>query len=93
GVGADAHREGKSLNCHREPDKLIAINLPQFESRCSQAGLRLPNMDVLKKVLRGSHSRKWVKNGPVNTLDPEYPNGRSVSCWVFQQPARTDRII
>lgn len=89
----DAHKMGKSLNCHRDPDKMMAVSLPQFESRCSQAGLRLPNMDLLKKVLRGSHSRKWVKNGPVNVLDPDYPNGKSVSCWVFQQPVRTDRIV
>lgn len=89
----DAHRNGKSLNNSRDPDLKIAINLPQFESRCSHAGLRLPNMDVLKKVLRGSHSRKWLKNGPVNAIDPDFPNGKSVNCWVFQQPAKIDRIV
>ena len=90
---ADAHKQGKSLNNSRDPDQKIAINLPQFESRCSHAGLRLPNMDVLKKVLRGSHSHKWLKNGPVNALDPDFPNGKSVNCWVFQQPAKIDRIV
>jgi hypothetical protein len=85
---AVAHSEGKSINQHRDPEKLIAINLPQFESRCSQAGLRLPNMDVLKKVLRGSHSRKWIGNKNVNN-----PDNRSASCWVFQQPAKPERLI
>ena len=65
----------------------------RIEDPVQLAGLRLPNMDLLKKVLRQSHSRKWVKNGPVNVLDPDYPNGKSVSCWVFQQPVRTDRIV
>lgn len=83
-----AHSEGKSLNQHRSPEKLFAVNLPQFESRCHHAGLRLPNMDLLKKVLRGSHSRKWVANKNVNA-----PNDRSVPCWVFEQPAKPERIV
>lgn len=85
---ASAHGDGKSINQHRDRDTLIAINLPQFESRCSHAGLRLPNMDVLKKVLRGSHSRKWLANKNVNP-----PGNGSVNCWVFQQPAKPERIV
>jgi len=83
-----AHGDGKSLNQSRDPVTKIAINLPQFESRCHHAGLRLPNMDVLKKVLRDSHSRKWLANKNVNA-----PDNRSVPCWVFEQPAKPERII
>ncbi|MCY1672142.1 toprim domain-containing protein [Novosphingobium sp. SL115] len=83
-----AHEEGKSINQSRSPDRLMAVNLPQFESRCHHAGLRLPNMDVLKKVLRGSHSRKWLANKNVNA-----PGNRSVPCWVFEQPAKPERIV
>jgi energy-coupling factor transporter ATP-binding protein EcfA2 len=83
-----AHEEGKSLNQHRNPGKLIAVNLPFFESRCHHAGLRLPNMDVLKKALRNSHSRKWLANKNVNN-----PAGKSVPCWVFEQPAKPERIV
>lgn len=85
---ADAHAEGNGLNRHRDPDKLIAINLPLFEARCHQAGLRLPNMDLLKKSLRGSHSRKWLATKNVNP-----PKGKIDNCWVFQQPAKPERII
>ena len=85
---ATAYEDGKSLNQHRNPDKLIAINLPFFETRCHHAGLRLPNMDVLKKTLRGSHSRKWQANKNVNN-----PAGKAVPCWVFEQPARPERIV
>jgi hypothetical protein len=83
-----AHAEGKSINQHRDRDRLIAINLPLFEARCHQAGLRLPNMDILKKVLRGSQSHRWVATKNVNR-----PDGKVLGCWVFEQPAKAERII
>lgn len=84
----DAHKEGQSINLSRDPDNLIAINLPSFESRCAREGIRLPDMALLKKLLRNSHSRKWLANKPVNT-----PDDKSASCWVFQQPVRPERVI
>jgi hypothetical protein len=83
-----AHAEGKSINQHRDRDRLIAINLPLFEARCHQAGLRLPNMDILKKVLRGSQSHRWVATKNVNR-----PDGKVLVCWIFEQPAKAERII
>lgn len=78
----EAHGEGKSINQHRNRDGLIAINLIEFEARCRAAGLVTPDMDELKKLLRGSKSRKWVATKKVNN-----PAGSIVSCWVFQQPS------
>lgn len=83
-----AWAEGRSLNQHRSRDKLIAINLVQFESRCHSAGIRPPNMDALKKVLRGCRSRKWIASKSVNN-----PAGVSVKCWIFEQPLAVERII
>jgi hypothetical protein len=84
-----AHAEGKSINQHRDRDRLIAVNLPQFEARCHHAGLRLPNMDVLKKVLRGSQSRRWLATKNVNN-----PDNRVLVAWIFEQPAnKAERII
>jgi energy-coupling factor transporter ATP-binding protein EcfA2 len=62
---ADAHGEGKSLNQARNKDALFAIQLPEFEARCRNAGLAPPHLDNLKKVLRSSPrelDRKKVNN-------------------------------
>jgi energy-coupling factor transporter ATP-binding protein EcfA2 len=79
---------GKSLNQHRNKDALCAIQLPEFEARCRNAGLAPPNTEALKKLLRGSKSRKFVDRKKVNN-----PAGTIVGCWVFEQPAKAERII
>lgn len=73
---------GKSLNRHRKPEEFIAINLPEYESRCRNAGLSAPDIDKLKKHLRGSKSRKWLASKAINAVD-----GKTQQCWVFQIPA------
>lgn len=73
--------ESRSLNRHRKPDEKIAINLPDFEARCRNAGIYPPPLDQLKKLLRGSKSRKWLATKAVNP-----PEGKAQQCWVFEQP-------
>ncbi|NOW46208.1 hypothetical protein FHW96_002366 [Novosphingobium sp. SG751A] len=85
---AQAHAEGKSLNQHRDTASLMAINLNDFEARCRNAGITTPNMDLLRKVLRGSKSRKWQATKTVNN-----PAGRGVKCWVFEQPKSQERVV
>lgn len=82
------HAEGRSLNQHRDSEDKIAIRLVDFEARCRHAGIVPPDMDKLKKLLRGSKSRKWLATKPVNN-----PAGHIVSCWIFEQPRRPERII
>lgn len=77
-----AHEEGKSVNQHRDRLEKIAINLPDYQARCRDAGLGQPDLDVLKKHLKTSKSRKWLATKPVNCVD-----GKTRSCWVFQIPA------
>ncbi|MFC0683570.1 toprim domain-containing protein [Novosphingobium clariflavum] len=84
----DDHPEGKSVNQHRDRENHIAINLVDFEARCRNAGIAPPNMDQLKKLLRNSKSRKWIATKNVNN-----PAGRVLSCWVFDQPKKAERII
>ncbi|WP_260925375.1 toprim domain-containing protein [Novosphingobium sp. 9] len=83
-----AHAEGKSLNQHRKPDQKIAIRLVEFEARARQAGIVPPDGDALRKVLRNSHSRKFLKYESVNS-----PSGKHVKCWIFQQPLDAGRVI
>lgn len=84
-LGREPHGDqelGKGLNRHRKPGEYIAINLPDYEARCRNAGLSPPNLDQLKKLLRGSKSRRFMQSKPVNA-----PDGRTQQCWVFQIPA------
>ena len=85
---AEDHNDGKSINQHRNPDAKIAIRLVDYEARCRNAGIAPPDMDKLRNLLRDSKSRKWLSTGNVNN-----PAGKIVSCWVFEQPARPERII
>jgi hypothetical protein len=46
-------------------------------------------MDLLKKLLKGSKSRKFMDRKKVNN-----PAGQINACWVFEQPAtKAERII
>lgn len=78
----DAHEVGASLNRHRRAEDFVAINLPDFEARCRQAGIFPPPLDQLKKLLRGSKSRRWVATKAVNPPG----NSKAQQCWVFEQP-------
>lgn len=71
-----------TVNHSRNPEAEIAINLPDYEARCRNAGLSPPNLDLLKKHLRGSKSYRWQQTKTVNCAD-----GKSRKCWVFQIPA------
>lgn len=85
---AQDHEEGRSINQHRDPHTM-AVNLVDFEAKCRNAGLNLPDMDKLKKVLRGSKSHKFQAMKPVNN-----PVGKTVKCWVFDWAApKEERII
>lgn len=84
----DDHRDGLSLNLHRKPAEKIAIRLVEFEARARHAGLVPPDGDQLRKLLRNSQSRKFLKHDVVNT-----PSGKGAKCWIFAQPQRAERII
>jgi len=74
----------ESLNFHRNPAK-IAINLVEFERRARNQNLIPPNDAELKRHLRGSRSRPFLAAKPVNRRG----DGKSVHCWVFENPAGT----
>lgn len=77
----DAHANGESINQHRHADQYMAINLSHFEQRCRNAGLQPVNMLELKRMLKGSKSRKFIGQKQVNN-----PKGHNSHCWVFEQP-------
>ena len=90
----DQHENGSSLNRHRKADQYFAINLPGFEQRCRQNNIIPPPIDQLKKVLRGSKSRKFIAcktvNPPGGTDDaPSKPQ----ACWIFEQPKAGGPIL
>lgn len=69
------------INRHRDPAKLFAINLNQFDQRLRNLNMTPMRMDELKKVLRGSRRRKFVADKTVNG-----PDGRGSHCWIFENP-------
>lgn len=69
-----------SIN-HSRSNDMIAINLVQFEQKCSDGGLRLPPMNELKKLLRGSKARKFIASKTVNSH-----TGKTLHCWCFENP-------
>ena len=83
----DDHEIGKSINQHRNAGK-IAIRLVEFEARCRNAGITPPELDKLKKVLRGSKSRKWLATDNVNN-----PAGQIVRCWIFENPQSPENVL
>ncbi|WP_333882847.1 bifunctional DNA primase/helicase [Sphingobium yanoikuyae] len=83
----DDHAIGKSINQHRNAGK-IAIRLVEFEARCRSAGIVPPDLDKLKKVLRGSKSRKWLATDNVNN-----PAGQIVRCWIFENPQSPENVL
>lgn len=76
---AEEHADGRSINQSRHPKTTMAIRLTDFEIKCRNAGLNLPDMDKLKKVLSGSKSPKFIIQKKVNN-----PAGKVVYCWVFE---------
>lgn len=81
--GPNAHGEGESINQHRHAERFMAVSLSHFEQRCRNAGLQPVNMMELKRLLRGSKSRKFIAQKQVNN-----PAGHNSHCWVFEQPAQ-----
>ena len=75
------HAAGNSINQSRTPDRKMAVSLSYFETRCRNAGLSPVNMVDLKRLLRGSKSRKFIGQNQTNN-----PAGRNAHCWVFEQP-------
>ncbi|MCP2016864.1 toprim domain-containing protein [Qipengyuania citrea] len=86
----DLHGVGGSLNRHRKAEDFIAINLPDFEARCRHAGIYPPPLDQLKKLLRGSKSRRFLATKVVN---PPGENTKAQQCWVFEQPKAGQAVI
>lgn len=77
-----AHR----INRHRKPDELIAVSLPHFEERCRARGLQAPSYDDLKRHLKSSKSRRFLRADTINAVDE-----RSTHCWIFERPKSTAR--
>ncbi|MBD3895269.1 toprim domain-containing protein [Halomonas sp. ML-15] len=71
------------LNHYGKHTEQIAINLKDFERRCADYRLRVPEMRELKRYLRSSKSRKFIDAN--RTVRSQIRlNNASVKCWVFQ---------
>lgn len=70
------------LNHASEPKAMIAVNLEDFHSRCRRHGLEPIETNELRRWLKTSRKRKFLRNEPVHS----YWEKRPVRCWVFERP-------
>lgn len=63
--------------------EMIAINLKEFERKCGDYKLRVPDMRDLKRYLRGSKTRKFIDANRTVRSQIRLGNA-SVKCWIFQ---------
>ncbi|AOH83641.1 hypothetical protein AWL63_06290 [Sphingomonas panacis] len=68
---------------HSRTQDVFAVSLVHFEQKCGDMRLSLPcPMTELKRLLKTSKARKFVDAKPVNSI-----TGKTVNCWVFENPA------
>ncbi|GAA0587411.1 toprim domain-containing protein [Halomonas salifodinae] len=71
------------LNHYGKGAEQIAINLKDFERRCADYKLRVPEIRELKRYLRSSKTRKFVDANRTVRSQIRLGNA-SVKCWIFQ---------
>ncbi|WP_231613911.1 hypothetical protein [Halomonas sp. BC04] len=75
--------EEPMLNHYGKNAGQVAINLKDFERRCADYKLRVPEMRELKRYLRSSKTRKFIDAN--RTVRSQIRlNNASVKCWIFQ---------
>lgn len=63
-------------------DHAWAINLKEFESRAGDYKLRIPDMRLLKSLLRTSKTRKFVEANKV--VRSKLKQDQVIKCWIFE---------
>ncbi len=71
------------LNHYGKNSDLVTINLKDFERRCADYKLRIPEVRELKRYLKSSKTRKFIDAN--RTVRSQIRLGNtSVKCWVFE---------
>ncbi len=71
------------INRHSKSDDFIAVRMPQFEERCRSRGLNPPTPEELRKHLKSSKSRRFLKIANISA-----PNQRTEYCWIFERSSK-----
>lgn len=61
-----------------------AINLKEFETKCGDFKLRVPDMRLLKNLLKTSKGRKFIEAN--STVRSKLDADRVLKCWIFEAP-------
>jgi hypothetical protein len=81
---------GGKLNHSRDPSK-IAVNLKEFEALAGHCRINVPQQQELKRHLKNSRSRKFLKNDSVNSrIKSTKDKPATARCWVFENPKGND---
>jgi hypothetical protein len=66
---------------HANDTTQIAINLKEYERWCGDFRLRIPDMNLLRSLLRGSKARKFLEaNRSINSKKAD----KTMRCWLFE---------
>lgn len=80
------------LNHAKDPG-LIAVNLNHFAQVAADNKQQFPQMVDLKRLLTTSKRRKFVGNKAVNSnIQSRTGTGKTVKCWVFENPEGARRV-
>ena len=83
----DLGSDGPLLN-HSRDDQLISVNLNHFVQHANEKRQQIPLLRDLKKVLKTSKRRKFLRVDKVNSCIRDRTNssrGQTVHCWVFKK--------
>lgn len=61
-----------------------AVNLKEFETKCGDFKLRVPDMRLLKNLLKTSKGRKFIEAN--RSVRSKLEGDRVLKCWVFETP-------
>ncbi len=63
-----------------------AINLKEFETKCGDFKLRVPDMRLLKNLLKTSKGRKFIEAN--RSTRSKLEDGRVLKCWIFENQTK-----
>jgi hypothetical protein len=83
----EAMKSGGHVVNHSRDDKRICINLNEFYAKAAYHSQRLPDLNVIRALLRNSRRHKFLDantavNSYINAGSTDKPS--TVKCWVFQ---------
>lgn len=80
--GFESETLSETIVNHSIHDDIVAVNLADFEAKCSKRGLQVPPMLEVKKHLKTSRTPKFIEASKM----VRSRTGNTLRCWTFHRP-------